>query len=284
MSPLTTPNVVLVTGTSTGIGLEVALQAAAAGHTVVATMRNLDKAAPLRDRAAAAGVELDIRRLDVTDAASIAACVDGVIGDHGRIDALVNNAAAGRLGTLEQDSIDDVRAIMEVNFFGTITTTRAALPHLRAVGGRIVTVSSEGGIVAGAFNEAYCASKFAIEGFMESLAPVAATVGVRVVLVEPGPAQTDFYDNLGIDLPAMVAAAGPYGRQLERHVTHMFERLAASSTQSAAEAAAVIVALLVQEEPPLRVQTSELARRQIATKLADLDGSVVLARSGAWLS
>ena len=130
--------------------------------------------------------------MDITDPAAVSAGVDGVIADFGTLDAVINNAGAGHVGTIEQESVEDVRAVMEVNFFGTVLVTKAALPHLRASGGRVVTVTSVGGIVGQPFNEAYCAAKFAVEGFMESLAPVAATVGVTVVVVEPGAVASEF--------------------------------------------------------------------------------------------
>lgn len=132
--------IALVTGTSTGIGLETAVLAAKAGYKVVATMRNTAKASALLERLP----DADVRQLDVTDPDSVRACVDGVIADHGRLDALINNAGAGHLGTIELESVDDVRDVMEVNFFGVVQVTKAALPHLRAAEGRLITVTSVG--------------------------------------------------------------------------------------------------------------------------------------------
>lgn len=278
-----TGSVMIITGTSSGIGRALAVQAAVAGFEVVATMRDVTRDSSLRALAAEHGVQVDIRTLDVSNQATIRPLVDAVVADYGRLDVLVNNAAAGRLGTIEVDGTDAVRAIMESNFFGTVGAIEAAMPHLRETGGRIVTVTSEGGIVAGAFNESYCASKFALEGFMEALAPLAATVGVTAVLVEPGPVETEFYDNLGIDLAPMVERAGPYGPQLEAYVGHLFERLHAGGAQTSAEAAAEILAVVQHPDPPLRTQTSDLARNNIATKLKDLDGRALVERGGAWL-
>jgi NAD(P)-dependent dehydrogenase (short-subunit alcohol dehydrogenase family) len=110
-------SVVLITGTSTGIGLQTALAAARAGHTVVATLRNPDKAGALRE----AG--LDVRRLDVTE--DFTDCVEGIVADHGRIDAVINNAGAGHLGTIELETLEDVRQVMEVNFLGVVRVTKA---------------------------------------------------------------------------------------------------------------------------------------------------------------
>lgn len=198
MSAAATPPVI-VTGASSGIGLETAVGLAREGYRVVATVRDLGRTQPLDDAAAAAGVELDVRRLDVTDEASVAELVDGVVATYGGLHGLVNNAGAAHLGTVELDTMEAIRAAFEVNFFGVVVMTRAAMPHLRASSGVLVTISSVGGIVGQPFNEAYCGAKFAVEGFMEGLAPVAATVGVRVVVVEPGAVASSFVANAGVD-------------------------------------------------------------------------------------
>ncbi|MGC4758167.1 SDR family NAD(P)-dependent oxidoreductase [Micromonospora trifolii] len=274
---------VLITGTSTGIGLEIALGCARAGWRSVATMRDLGRSDRLRAAADAAGVAnlIDVRRLDVTDADSVTACVEEVAGTYGRLDAVVNNAGAGHVGTLEQDSVDDIRAVMEVNFFGVLHVSRAALPHLRASRGRLVTVSSVGGIVGQPFNEAYCAAKFAVEGYMESLAPLAATTGVRVTVVEPGAVASEFVANIGIDADA-ASAAGVYGPALRAYLARTGQAFAAA--QSPADAAAVVVATLTDPTPPVRVQTSDGARQFVGVKLADLDGAAVARMTGGWLA
>ncbi|MFD4143894.1 SDR family oxidoreductase [Streptomyces sp. NPDC058572] len=274
--------VVLITGTSSGIGLAAAVAAAQAGWRTVATLRDTGRADALRKAAAEAGVELDIRQLDVTDEASVTAAIDGVIADHGRLDAVVNNAGAGHLGTLENESVDDVRQVMEVNFFGVLHVSKAALPHLRAAGGRLITVTSVGGIIGQPFNEAYCAAKFAVEGYMESLAPVAAKLGVSVSVVEPGAVATEFVNNLGLDLESEIAAAGPYTEALRAYVDRTVSQFL-SGAQTPEEAAASVLETLTAERPAFRVQTSEWARGFTGTKLADLDGSAVLRLTGGWL-
>ncbi|MFI2713472.1 SDR family NAD(P)-dependent oxidoreductase [Micromonospora sp. NPDC018662] len=275
--------VVLITGTSTGIGLETAVGAARAGWRTVATLRDPDRAGPLRAAADAAGVGdlLEVRRLDVVDESSVTACVADVVARHGRLDAVVNNAGAGHVGTLEQETVDDVRAVLEVNFFGVLHVTRAALPHLRAANGRLITVTSVGGVVGQPFNEAYCAAKFAVEGFMESLAPVAATVGVSVCVVEPGAVASEFVANVGLDRDTAVAAAGAYGPALRAYLRRSADAFAAA--QSPAEAAAAVVATLTDPEPAPRVQTSPAARQFVAVKLADTDGLGVTALTAGWL-
>ncbi|MEV7179741.1 SDR family NAD(P)-dependent oxidoreductase [Kitasatospora sp. NPDC093679] len=279
---MSSSKVVLITGTSSGIGLAAAVAAARAGWRTVATLRDPDRADALRKAAAEAGVELDVRRLDVVDEASVATVIDGVVADHGRLDAVVNNAGAGHLGTLENESVADVRAVMEVNFFGVLNVSKAALPHLRATGGRLITVTSVGGVIGQPFNEAYCAAKFAVEGYMESLAPVAASVGVAVSVVEPGAVATEFVNNIGLDLEAEIAAAGPYapalGAYLDRTVAQFL-----NGAQTPAEAAGTVIEALTAERPPFRLQTSDWARGFTGTKLTDLDGSAVLGMTGSWV-
>ncbi|WP_431921929.1 SDR family NAD(P)-dependent oxidoreductase [Micromonospora wenchangensis] len=274
---------VLITGTSSGIGLEVALGCARAGWRTVATMRDVSRAARLRAAATAADVAdlVDVRQLDVVDPASVAAAVAGVVDRYGRLDAVVNNAGAGHLGTLEQEGVDAVRAVMEVNFFGVLHVSRAALAHLRASGGRLVTVSSVGGVIGQPFNEAYCAAKFAVEGFMESLTPVAATVGVTVTVVEPGAVASEFVTNVGLDRDAAVAAAGAYGPGLRAYLRRTADAFAAA--QSPADAAATVVAAVTGPTPPPRMQTSTTARQFVGVKLADPDGTAVTTLTGAWI-
>lgn len=273
---------ILITGTSSGIGLATAVAAARAGWTTVATLRDPTRAGDLREAASAAGVTLDVRALDVTDGASIAACLDGVLADHCRLDALVNNAGAAHVGTVETDDLAAVRATFEVNFFGVVATTQAAMAHLRSSGGRVITISSVGGVVGQPFNEAYCAAKFAVEGFMEALAPVAAAVGVGVGLVEPGAVASRFVANAGLDPAALIAGAGPYAEPLQRYLERTMAQFG-TGAQPAEEVADQIVELLAAPELPLRVQTSDWARTFVAPKLADLDGSAVLANTGAWV-
>ncbi|MEU8971152.1 SDR family NAD(P)-dependent oxidoreductase [Streptomyces monashensis] len=280
---MTSPKTVLITGTSSGIGLAAAIGAARSGWTTIATMRDTGKAQALLKAAAENGVadRIQVKRLDVVDPASIAACLEEVIAEHGRLDALVNNAGAATVGTIEQMDLDDVRSAMEVNFFGVVATTRAALPHLREAQGRVITVTSVGGAVGQPFNEAYCAAKFAVEGFMESLAPVAATVGVDVTVVEPGAVASEFVTNLGLDVPALLAAAGPYAPALEAYIARTQQSF--GTAQSPAEAAAPIIDALTADHPAFRIQTSAWARDFVATTLADLDGSAVQDLTSTWV-
>ncbi len=268
---------VLITGTSSGIGLATAVAAAQSGWHVIATMRDTTKAGALRAAAEEAGVTVDVRALDVTDPASIEACLTGL----DRLDALVNNAGAGHLGTLEQESVEDVRAVMEVNFFGVLHVTKAALPLLRASKGRVLTVTSVGGVIGQPFNEAYCAAKFAVEGFMESLAPVAATAGVSVSVVAPGAVASEFVSNVGVR-DDVLEQAGPYAPALAAYLDRT--RGSFANAQTSQDVAAQMVELLAAERPAFRLLPSDAARDFAGAKLKDLDGAAVQNLTNGWVA
>src|SRR2546427_2395740 len=274
--------IALVTGTSSGIGLSTAIALARAGFTVVATMRNLGKAAALQARAKSEGVTLDVRQLDVQDEHSVEACVRDVLGEHGRIDVLVNNAGAGFLGTLEQTPFEDLRRTMDVNFFGVWRVTRAVLPSMRAArSGRIVSVTSVGGLIGQPFNDAYCAAKFAVEGWMESLAPVVKRLGIHVALVEPGPVNTEFVPTLRQSIAGRAELESePYRPLLAAYVAGTQEAFGTVG-QTGDDVARVIVEAATAESPHLRYVTSEVVRGLVARKYVDPTGDSVLALSGA---
>ena len=178
MSKSKTAPVVLITGTSTGVGLHTAIAFAMAGYQTIATMRDTSKKDELLALAKANGVKIKVERLDVQKKKSIESCVKKVLRKYGDIDVLVNNAGAGFLGGLEQTSDKDLERTMGINFFGVWYVTKAVFPHMRARGsGRIITVTSVGGLIGQPFNDAYCAAKFAVEGMMEAMAPPGQTVG-----------------------------------------------------------------------------------------------------------
>ena len=180
--------VVLITGTSTGIGLATALQFARSGNQVYATMRNPDTGATaLKAAAAAEGLKLKIAQLDVTDPASVERAVDAVLVEAGRIDVLVNNAGVGDLSVIERTTEAGARAMFETNFFGPLRLIRAVLPEMRERrSGTIVNVSSVAGKVTAMGNGLYSASKHALEAVSEAVALETRPFGIRVVIIEPG--------------------------------------------------------------------------------------------------
>jgi len=160
--------VLLITGAGRGMGADIAKAALAAGYKTVATGRNLEKVT----QAVGASSDLLVVKLDVTDPSDAWSAVKATVEKFGRIDVLVNNAGNFYAGFFEEIPLDDFRAQIETNLFGPINVTRAVLPQMRAQrSGLIVTISSTGGIVGQPFVSAYSASKFGVEGWMESLAP-----------------------------------------------------------------------------------------------------------------
>ena len=281
--------IALVTGTSSGMGLHTAVGLAGRGITVVATLRDPSRADALRAAADAAGVRLDIQALDVTDHDSAARCVDEVLHTYGRLDILINNAGRGAVASLEQLSIDDLRAQLEVNYLGVAVMTKLVLAPMRLAGsGRIVTVTSVGGAVGQPFADAYCGAKFAVEGLMQSLAPVVANFGIGVSVVEPGAVASDFVANVAGVLtphgePAVpeTGSDDPYAAMLQSYLAH--SRTAFAAAQSSADAAAVIIEAATTGTPRFRWQTSPGATAFAGLSLADLDGSRVLTQTRTWV-
>jgi NAD(P)-dependent dehydrogenase (short-subunit alcohol dehydrogenase family) len=180
---MTDQKVWFVTGAGRGLGVDIAQQALAAGHSVVATGRNPAKVL----EAVGAHENLLTVALDITDPAAAAAAAQAAVDRFGRIDVLVNNAGNFYAGYFETISADQFRAQMETNFFGPLNVTRAVLPIMRAQrSGQVITISSLAGLIGQEFVVAYAASKFALEGWMESLRFDVAPFGISTMLVEPG--------------------------------------------------------------------------------------------------
>jgi NAD(P)-dependent dehydrogenase (short-subunit alcohol dehydrogenase family) len=179
----TEDKVLLVTGAGRGMGVDIAQAALAAGYAVVATGRDPKKVG----QAVGESDDLAAVELDVTDPASAQAAVQAAVDRFGRIDVLVNNAGNFYAGFFEEISPEDFRAQVETNLFGPINVTRAVLPVMRAQrSGLVVAISSTAGLIGQEFCTAYAASKFAVEGWIESLTPEIAPFGIRTMLVEPG--------------------------------------------------------------------------------------------------
>jgi NAD(P)-dependent dehydrogenase (short-subunit alcohol dehydrogenase family) len=179
--------VALITGGSSGIGEQAALGLHKAGFEVYAVARRVDRMADL----AARGVHTFA--MDVTDDASMVAGVERVIAETGRIDVLVNNAGYGSYGAVEDVPIEEARRQFEVNVFGLARLTQLVIPHMRAAGsGRIVNISSIGGKFYEPLGAWYHATKFAVEGFSDSLRVELQPFGIDVILIEPGPIITEW--------------------------------------------------------------------------------------------
>jgi NAD(P)-dependent dehydrogenase (short-subunit alcohol dehydrogenase family) len=207
----TMPNSVLITGAGTGLGLATALHLAQHGFRVYASVPDLSQRETVATAAAEHKVSLSVLQLDVTDQATIDAAVDTLITECGEIYGLVNSAGLGLRGFFEDLSEEEIRRLFDVNVFGTMAVVRAVLPHMRAARrGRVVIITSAGGRIASMTISAYCASKFALEGFGESLALEIAPFGLRVSLVEPGLVMTPHFTVNRGRANAATDPASPY--------------------------------------------------------------------------
>jgi NAD(P)-dependent dehydrogenase (short-subunit alcohol dehydrogenase family) len=237
----------LVTGASRGMGVDIAQAALAAGYRVVATARDAEKAA-----AAVGGHEnLLTVSLDITDTDSVQAAVNAAMDRFGRIDVLVNNAGNFQPGFFEEVSPEQFRAQLETNFFGPLNVTRAVLPVMRRQrSGRILTITSTAGIVSGGFGSAYGASKFALEGWTESLREEVAQFGIQVTAVEPGFFRTELlvegsstiWPALSIDDYAAATAT----------TIEQWKSMNGRQVGDPAELAASLVAIVELDEAPAR--------------------------------
>lgn len=264
---------VLITGTSTGLGVALAVQAAKAGHRVYATMRNLDKRATLDAALAEAGVSATVLPLDVQDTASIEAATAQMMQAEGRIDVLINNAGAGYVRSTEQATEADINWVMDVNFMGVVRCTKAVLPHMReAKSGHVISISSVGGLVGQPFNEFYCAAKFAVEGYSESLASyVGPAFGLHFTTVQPGGITSEFAASVLKqieDTGGMMNDA--YLPILQTYVGGAQARGTDGVYQSADEVAGVVLDVMASDTPPVRLRTSVWAEDLCRLK-TDLD-------------
>ncbi|MBN3313256.1 RDH8 dehydrogenase, partial [Atractosteus spatula] len=271
--------VVLITGCSSGIGLALAVRIAKdekKRFMVYATMRNLKKADNLIEAAGKTlGRTLEIKQLDVCDEKSIKACVDSI--PNRRIDILISNAGMGLIGPIECQTMEEMKAVMDTNFFGLVRLLQEILPDMkRRKSGHIVVISSVMGIQGILFNDIYAASKFAVEGFCESLAVQALRFNLNISLIEPGPVITEFErkvseEGLKTDLTkADKVTADMFTNIYMKNYKQIFESLGQSPEDIAEHTLKIINA----ETPPFRHQTNTLYTPMTTLKYADPNGDL----------
>ncbi|XP_004463129.1 retinol dehydrogenase 8 [Dasypus novemcinctus] len=274
-----TPRTVLISGCSSGIGLELAVQLAhdpRQRYRVVATMRDLGKKEALETAAGEAlGKTVTVAQLDVCSDESVARCLSCIQG--GEVDVLVNNAGVGLVGPLEGLSIAAMQNVFDSNFFGAVRLVKAVLPGMkRRRRGHIVVVSSVMGLQGVVFNDVYAASKFALEGFFESLAIQLRQFNICVSLVEPGPVATAFEGKLlqqvaEAEFPGTDPETLRCFRDLYLPASRELFRAVAQSPRDVAQA---IVRVIGSGRPPLRRQTNARYAPLTALKAADRSGSL----------
>jgi NAD(P)-dependent dehydrogenase (short-subunit alcohol dehydrogenase family) len=259
----------LITGVSSGLGRAFAEAALEAGHTVVGTVRRQADLEVFE----ALGPGAHARLVDVTDERAVFAAVNDVESTIGPIDVVIANAGYGLEGVFEETPLSELRAQFETNVFGVAATLQAALPHLRRRrSGHLMAVTSMGGLMAPAGLTAYCGSKFAVEGLLESLAKEVAQFGIHVTAIEPGSFRTDW--------------AGRSMRRSERSIADYDElfapirdaRVQASGNQlgDPAKAAAVVLGVAESADPPRHLVLGSDALRLIRTARSAVDGEIDL--------
>jgi NAD(P)-dependent dehydrogenase (short-subunit alcohol dehydrogenase family) len=236
----------LITGSSRGLGRQLAESVLAAGHRVVATARRPEQ---IKDLAQVYGDRARTVALDVTDPDAARAAVAAAVDAFGRLDVLVNNAGYADVAAIEDMPADEFRAQIDANFFGVVNVTRAALPVMREQGaGRILQISSVGGRVGGPGLGAYQSAKWAVSGFSEVLSREVAPLGIRVTVAEPGGMRTDWAGSSMTTHPISDA----YRPVIEPVVARM---TAADGRQPGdpARIAQVLIDLAAHPEPPVRL-------------------------------
>src|SRR2546423_14527433 len=188
--------VAIVTGSSSGIGFETALELAREGYFTYATMRNTKKGDTIKEIAKKENLKLETRELDVDKEDSVKNAINKIVKEKGRIDILVNNAGYGLFGCLEDISMEELKAQFETNFFGVVRVSQAIIPVMRnQKSGIIVNVSSVAGRIGFPVSPGYISSKFAIEGLSESMRYELSPFGINVIIIEPGVIKTNFMSS-----------------------------------------------------------------------------------------
>ena len=245
-----TDHVAVVTGSSSGIGFEIALMLARNGFQTYATMRNLAKSENIKSIASKENLPIYIEQLDVTDNKSVTNAIQAIVSKANGIDVLVNNAGYALTGAFEDLAIEEIKAQYETNLFGLIRTTQTVLPIMRKQkSGAIVNISSGAGRFGYPGGSAYVSTKFAVEGLSESMAYELEPFGIKVILIEPGVIKTNIANGMVIAEKSQNPNS-PYSQIMQKMSTsfeHMLEN--ASSPDVVAK---VVLQAVTSENPSLR--------------------------------
>lgn len=263
----------LITGSASGLGLDIAAAVLASGDRLVATARNPKLLAGLVDRY---GDRVRATALDVADPAAAQSAVQLAVDAFGRLDVLVNNAGYAHMGPFEQLDAEDFRAQIETNLFGVVNVTRAALPVMRRQrSGHIIQVSSVGGRTGTPGLSAYQAAKWAVGGFTEVLAREVGHLGIKVTALEPGSMQTNWANRAATDTPALDPDyTGSVGAMMQ-----MLERYRGNSAGDPKRVAEVVVRLAAHASPPAHLLVGSDAVHFAGLADADRETSGKLWRS-----
>ena len=266
--PDTDKKVWLVTGAGRGMGVEIAKAALAAGNAVVATGRNPDAVA----KAVGEADDLLVVKLDVTSTQDAEAAVEAAVDRFGKIDVLVNNAASFYAGFFEELTPEQMERQLAVSLIGPMNVTRAVLPVMRTQrSGHVVTISSVAGLAGFEYNTAYAASKFGVDGWMESLAPEVEPFGIHTTVVNPGFFRTELLTKESTNYAP--ASIEDYA---ERNAAQreFWESMNGKQGGDPAKLAQALLTIADQEQPPFRFIAGADAIGAVEQKVADLQEQI----------
>ena len=262
--------VALVTGSSSGMGFATAIMLARAGIHTYASMRNLKKSKTITELASTENLPLQVVQLDVNDKKSVKEAITKIVTEKERIDVLVNNAGYGLFGSLEDISIEELKAQFETNFFGVIRVTQLVLPIMRKQkSGTIVNVSSVGGRIGLPVLSAYHSTKFALEGLSESMSYELEPFGIRVVIIEPGVIRTNIMNSSIIAKKAQDPKS-PYFSLIQK-LENNFKLMMENESSPPEEVAKVILGVVTSENPQLRYTVGNDAATMIQARVSMSD-------------
>ena len=258
--------VALVTGSSSGMGFTTAVMLARAGIHTYASMRNLKKSKTITDLANKENLPLQVIQLDVNDDKSVKDAIAKIVTEKERIDVLVNNAGYGLFGSIEDVSIEEMKAQFETNFFGVMRVTQLVLPTMRKQkSGTIVNVSSVGGRISLPVLSAYNSTKFALEGLSESMSYELEPFGIKVIIIEPGVIRTNIMDS-SIFAKKAQNPKSPYFSLIQK-VESNFKSMMENKSSPPEEVAKVILGALTSKNPQLRYTVGDDAATMIQARV-----------------
>lgn len=259
--------VILITGSSRGLGRTTAITLASKGYRVYATMRDPSSCPPFEKSQGS----ILIKKLDVTDREEIFDVVEEIIANEGRIDVAINNAGAGLLAPIEIATDSEIATLFDVNVYGVVRVMQAVLPHMRKQrDGRIINISSIAGIVSSSFFGFYAATKHAVEAISASAAATVFPWNIKVTVIEPGAVSTDFAKSLVIG--ERVSQKGhPYHDFCLKYINKFNDVI--EQGQPAEEVADLIAKVIEMENPDFRYQTSPRLKKLASSFIADTTGN-----------
>ncbi len=240
--------VALVTGSSSGIGYETALLLARNGFDTFATMRNMNKSKEITEVSKKEDLPLKVMQLDVNDDRSVADAINNILNEKKSIEVVVNNAGYGLMGSVEDNSLDEIKAQFDTNFFGAIRVIKEVIPIMRKQRtGTIVNVSSVAGRIGFPMGSAYVSSKFALEGLSESISYELKQFGIKIVLIEPGVINTNF---AFVTPKKALEANSSYSQLMNKMEENLFSTIANGTPPK--DVANVILHSITKESPEHR--------------------------------